>query len=177
MLSSDDDLERTKAWNHLYKTNYRVVYDLVTSNNGKKRDVKDVFHDALAILQHNIRSRKFKAKSSIQTYLYSISKNLWLKELANRGKEQTVVPEVIDGMPADIDGYMLDVEIITLLMSELKNDCRTLLTEYYFNNRSMEQLKTIFNVNSVQAAKNKKWRCLNYLKRLFLERSNIAISN
>lgn len=67
--------------------------------------------------------------------------------------------------------YLINVEIVSLLMNELSDGCRKILNEYYCNNRSMAELKEIFNVNSVQAAKNKKWRCLNYLERLFKAKS------
>jgi hypothetical protein len=62
-------------------------------------------------------------------------------------------------------------------MTELNDDCRRILVEYYFNSRSMEELKVMFDVNSVQAAKNKKWRCLNYLKRIFESKSIIPFSD
>jgi hypothetical protein len=34
----------------------------------------------------------------------------------------------------------------------------------------MAELMEIFSVNSIQAAKNKKWRCMNYLIKLFKEK-------
>ena len=59
---------------------------------------------------------------------------------------------------------------MSLLMNELEKDCRDILTEYYFNKKTMAELKDLFNVNSIQAAKNKKWRCMNYLTKLFKEK-------
>jgi len=84
---------------------------------------------------------------------------------------------MVDDLKTDLNGYLIDVEVLTILMNELKDDCREVLTEYYYNNRTMEELKSVLNVNSIQAAKNKKWRCLTYLKRLFAEHSIIPLAN
>ena len=67
--------------------------------------------------------------------------------------------------------YPINVEIVTVLMNELGEDCRRILVEYYYNNRSFSELMELFNVNSIQAAKNKKWRCLKYLEKIFKERA------
>ena len=60
-------------------------------------------------------------------------------------------------------------------MNELSDDCRDVLTEFYFNKRSMAELMEMFNVNSIQAAKNKKWRCLNCLARMFREKGFLPV--
>jgi predicted DNA-binding protein YlxM (UPF0122 family) len=78
-------------------------------------------------------------------------------------------PEVILETREHFD-YLINVEMVTVLMDELQDDCQKILIEYYFNNRSMAELMEMFNVNSVQATKNKKWRCLTYLERLFKEK-------
>lgn len=67
--------------------------------------------------------------------------------------------------------YLINTEIVSLLMNDLKPDCREILTQFYFINGSMAELKDIFNVNSIQAAKNKKGRCLQYLVELYKEKS------
>jgi hypothetical protein len=93
----------------------------------------------------------------------------WLKEYNRRNKQSLLEPELLIETRQNFN-TLINVEVVTLLMNELKEDCRKIFTEYYFNNRSMAELKEIFNVNSVQAAKNKKWRCLNYLITIFKEK-------
>ena len=92
-----------------------------------------------------------------------------MKECARKQKQSVAEAESILVTQEDID-YLINVEVVSLLMNELQEDCRSILIEYYYNNRSMAELKEIFNVNSIQVAKTKKWRCLNYLKRLFIEK-------
>lgn len=173
VLLSEQPGEMERGWEFVYKTYYPMVLDNIRKNNGTAEDATDIFQDALMILHGNLKNGTFREESSIRTYIFSICKNLWLKELAKRRKQLDTMPEIMTGSQNAVD-YLMDVEIITLLMNELKMDCRSILTEYYFNNRSMAELKEIFNVNSIQAAKNKKWRCLGHLTKLVKEKSIVS---
>src|SRR5690606_303649 len=95
--------------------------------------------------------------------------NLWFREYNRRNKEASLQPDVTIEMQQH-DNFLINIEIVTVMMRELPENCRRILTEFYFNNRSMAELKDMFNVNSIQAAKNKKWRCLTYLERIFKEK-------
>ena len=158
-----------KGWELIYTSIYPMISEMVRKNGGAEDDGVDIFQDALLIFNCNLKSGKFRGDSSIKTYLYSISRNLWLKEYNRKRKQSDAETESIEVSQKEID-YLINVEVVSLLMNELKEDCRTILTEYYYNNKSMAELMEIFNVNSVQVAKTKKWRCLNYLKRLFIEK-------
>ena len=168
-LLSADLVIREKAWEHLYQTYYPKVRDMVLKHSGSEDDAVDVFQDGLVILDYNLRNSTFRNESSLNTYIFSICKNLWFKEYNRKQKETLLQSELILETREHFD-YLINVEIVTLLMNELQDDCRKILVEYYYNNRSMAELKDMFNVNSIQAAKNKKWRCLTYLERLFKEK-------
>src|SRR5688572_15827013 len=167
-LLSKKAIERDQAWEYVYKTYYPMVRELIQKNSGTDEDATDIFQDGLLVLHRNISNGSFREESSIKTYLYSICKNLWLKELERRARRATSSLDFLNDptMRADTTddlGYLIDTQVIELLISELQEDCRNILIEYYYNNRSMAELKKIFNVGSIQAAKNKKWRCMGYL--------------
>lgn len=147
-----------------------MIRDMILKQSGTENDAKDMFQDGLLILRHNLNNGTFRNESGLSTYLFSICKNLWLKEYNRRSKEAMLQPEMVIETRQNFD-YLINVEVVTVLMNELGEDCRKILVEYYYNKRSMSELKEIFNVNSIQAAKNKKWRCLKYLEKLFKERS------
>lgn len=173
MMLEGSAKEKVQAWKLVYKVHYPMVRDFISKNKGHVREAPDLFQEAMAILHNNILEGTFRRESSIKTYLYSISRNLWIRQLRAKEKKTLDVHQMIEELKTDVNNYLVDVEVVTLLMSELKEDCRNILTEFYFNSRSMEELKDIFNVKTVEAAKNKKCRCLNYLKRLYRERSII----
>ena len=174
-LLSKNNTKKDQAWELLYKTHYPMVKEMILKNSGTVSDATDLFQDGLMVLHRNISNGSFRGESSLKTYLYSICKNLWLKELERRARRaissQDLLndPSMMTGTDDDL-GYLIDTQVIELLIAELQEDCRSILVEYYYNNKSMAELKEIFNVGSIQAAKNKKWRCMGYLVRLCKER-------
>jgi RNA polymerase sigma factor (sigma-70 family) len=159
-----------KGWQDVYKNCFPVVRAVVLKHNGSEQDAIDIFQDGLLVFNRNLKNGKFRGDSSVRTYIFSICKNLWLKEFQKKQKQATIDPYLLNDETTDDFNYLKNIEVVTQLMSELQEDCRKILIEYYYNNKSMIELKDIFNVNSVQAAKNKKWRCLGYLVKLFKEK-------
>lgn len=167
-LLSPKKTTKEKAWEFLYATYYPMVKELVISYGGTAEDATDIFQDGLLILNNSLSKGTFRRESAISTYLFSICKNLWFREYNRRNKEASLQPGITIEMQ-EHDNFLINIEIVTVMMRELPENCRRILTEFYFNNRSMAELKEMFNVNSIQAAKNKKWRCLTYLERIFKE--------
>ena len=64
------------------------------NNNGTAEDAKDVFQEALIVVFENIRKdRDFKVGCSIKTYLYSISRLIWIKHLKRSRKNMSQLNE------------------------------------------------------------------------------------
>lgn len=173
LLISGDRSAVEKGWEYIYVNYFPTICDMVRKNNGSVDDAVDIFQDSLLILNRNLRNNTFRGDASIKTYLFSVCRNLWLKEYREKQRRLAVESESMQVSENDIN-YLVKVEVVSLLMDELGEDCRNILVEYYFNNKSMLELKEIFNVNSIQAVKNKKWRCLNYLERLFKEKGALS---
>jgi RNA polymerase sigma factor (sigma-70 family) len=175
LLLSHNLPEKEYGWETIYRTCYPMVRDFVKRNNGSDAEAIDLFQDTLVIFHRNLLEGKFRGESAISTYIFSISKNLWFRELT-RKQRYTAMNDFIDDFssPDEGDDYLMNEKIVTLLLDELKPECRKILVEYYFNQRSMAELKELFGVSSVQAAKNKKYRCLGYLARIYKERAVAA---
>ena len=169
LLISEERAAVEKGWEHIYSSYFPTISDMIRKNKGSVDDAVDVFQDALLILNRNLKNNTFRGDASIKTYLFSVCRNLWLKEYREKQRRLTVDAEGIEVSEHDIN-YLLRVEVVSILMGELGEDCRNILIEYYFKNKSMSELKEMFNVNCIQAAKNKKWRCLTYLERLCKEK-------
>ncbi len=146
-----------------------MVSDMVRKHGGSEEDAVDIFQDGILIFDRNLRNGTFRGESSIKTYIFGICKNLWRREFYKRNKKSIAETELMHESGDDVEP-LINVEVVSLLMNELQEECQRILIEFYFNNRSMAELKDMFNVNSVQAAKNKKWRCLGYLVKLFKEK-------
>lgn len=164
MIKSGDSRVRRNALNYIYENFYNSVRNFVLSNSGAEADSKDVFQESVVVMYENLLLNKYKGKSAIKTYLYSISRHLWLKKLQKR-LPFVDIDELRDNR-ISISGQT-GSEItedarrnIYKAMDQLNPDCKKILIEFYFNNRSMKALQSMFELGSEQAAKNKKMRCL-----------------
>ena len=63
----------------VYKENFSLIQHFVVSNNGSEDDARDVFQEAMMVLYEKSRNPEFELTCQIKTYLYSVSRRLWLK--------------------------------------------------------------------------------------------------
>ena len=72
----------------VYQNYFQSIKHFVTSNNGTMDDAKDVFQDALTVIFEKIRNNNLKLNVRFSTYLFSVSKNIWLRELKRNKKQK-----------------------------------------------------------------------------------------
>jgi DNA-directed RNA polymerase specialized sigma24 family protein len=65
----------------VYKKFYPVIARLVLNNSGTEQEAKDVFQEAVLVLYHHAQQQQFVLSCALQTYLYSVARRLWLKQL------------------------------------------------------------------------------------------------
>lgn len=161
-IKSNDTKLTPKAWDYIYRHYYPIVTKYVLRNNGNNEEAEDIFQDSLLILNRNIQNDTFKRESVVKTYLVGIAKNLWLKKLRDEGKKVKISLEG-DYVEPENETYITNTKLLHDLISLLSEDCRRILTNFYFHKKNMSEIKAIFNLNSDQAARTKKYRCLTKL--------------
>jgi DNA-directed RNA polymerase specialized sigma24 family protein len=70
-----------KAIETLYRENFNVIQALILHNNGTSEDAKDIFQEAIIVLYEKVISGNFELNCQIRTFVYSVSRRLWLKRL------------------------------------------------------------------------------------------------
>jgi RNA polymerase sigma factor (sigma-70 family) len=169
-----DDLkaEKEKAFTYVYRQYYRMTAQFIESNSGNADDAQDVFQEALIILVKNIRKPDFVLTVKLSTYLFSIVKKYWLYKL--RGKKESGADIdtlntshlVEDGSELDIaHEYEVKHSIIGDVFQNLKEDCREMLGQFYFQKRSLGDIAKQFGWSD-DFVKVKKRRCMEGLKNL-----------
>ena len=73
--------DKREAVETIYKQHYNMVQSLVLNNSGTIEEAKDIFQEAIIVLYEKTRSGNFELNCLIKTYLYSVSRRLWLKRL------------------------------------------------------------------------------------------------
>ncbi|MES1219705.1 MAG: sigma-70 family RNA polymerase sigma factor [Bacteroidota bacterium] len=163
-----------KSVQTIYKDNYNMVQSLIINNNGTADDAKDIFQEAMIVLYEKVRSGNFELSCLIKTYVYSVSRRLWLKRLQQLSR---YLPEV-EGL-AETVSVEEDMESHEKLNTEfglmekglagLGEPCKSLLEAYYLQKRSMSEIATTFGYTNADNAKTQKYKCLMRLKKFFFD--------
>ncbi|MDQ3550806.1 MAG: RNA polymerase sigma factor [Bacteroidota bacterium] len=161
-----------KAIETIYKENYNIVQALIINNNGSSEDAKDIFQEAIIVLYEKVKTGTFTLNCQIRTYIYSVSKRLWLKKLmqqnrfslTSEGHEETVQIE------ADVEDYEkkeTEFKMMEKAVSGLGEPCKSLIEAFYVEKRNMQEIANSFGYTNADNAKNQKYKCLMRLKKLF----------
>ncbi|MEM7375571.1 MAG: sigma-70 family RNA polymerase sigma factor [Bacteroidota bacterium] len=159
-----------QAIQYLYKKHLEKICKFVTGRNGSREEAKDVFQDAIVNLLVGIQEGKFEQKSSLGTYLYAISKNLWYRRF-NRSLKQDnlesagVSEEIEDGTPEILLMEDHQREMLGDLLSHLKPKCKEVLT-LWSQRFSMKEIASQLAYSNEQVVRNKKNHCLKELKEM-----------
>lgn len=170
MICSGNHKDYKYAWERIYDENRPRMKALVRRLNISLEHFTDIYHDSLAALMRNIETQKFEFKSSISTYLYGICRN----HCCNKFKidrralqaEKAFGEDLSMDEEYDAQRDALWHRVSLIFANELKEECREILIKFYFEGQSMKQLMEHFNVNSEQAAKNKKCAAWSICERL-----------
>ncbi|HZH70146.1 MAG TPA: sigma-70 family RNA polymerase sigma factor [Flavobacteriaceae bacterium] len=156
------------------KTKYYIL-----KNGGTLDNAQDVFQEAYLACWKKLSTRKFKPKNKaqIEAYLFTIAKNKWTDQLRCVAKRKTTsinnkmyhlaIDEAIQTNEPD----KIDTQLsITLSAFEnLGKACKDILTQFYFHKLSLKTIAKNLDMEEA-SAKNKKYRCIQKLKELALEK-------
>jgi len=169
-LRAADELVVNQAFNELYDTAFKGISNMVRKNSGTELDAEDIFQDSLIIFYNQVRKQQINLTCAINTYLYSICRNLWLKKW-RKTKRELPLNEQADGI--SIDASVLATlesneqsQTVSKLMSQLSPDCQKVLLYFYYDRLSMKEIAQKMNLSGPQVAKNKKSNCMKNLKKL-----------
>jgi len=160
-----------KAIETIYKDNYNLVQALVINNSGTAEDAKDIFQEAMIVLYEKVQSGTFELNCQIKTFVYSVSRRLWLKRLMQQnrfnlsdGHEDSVS---VDEKMEEHEKRNADFVMMEKAMSGLGEPCKSLLEAFYLQKKSMQEIAGSFGYTNSENAKNQKYKCLMRLKKLF----------
>ncbi|MEC3878275.1 RNA polymerase sigma factor [Parapedobacter sp. 10938] len=156
----------------LYRDYFPMILNMVLRNSGTEDEAKDVFQEAVIVLYDNVKQRDFELTSRLKTYLYSVCRRLWLKQLASKDRmfrDEGAYDDVI-AVEEDLarhDEKDLQLTMMEQALDELGEPCRTIIRDYYIANLSMQEICEKFGYTNADNAKTQKYKCLQRLKKLF----------
>jgi RNA polymerase sigma factor (sigma-70 family) len=152
-----------KVLRDYYVLYYQSVRRFVLANNGNEEDARDLFQDTLVVLYQKVRREQFKLTCSLGTYLFSVSRYLWLKEL---GRKKRVVPDSVEleefiDVDSDI-GHISDYNERLIVyrshFDKLTADCKKVLW-LFMEGHSITEITHLMGYSSEQHTRNRRYRC------------------
>lgn len=161
------------ALKQLYKAHYPMVLNLVLSNNGTEQEAKDIYQEAIIHFYERLQQAEFVLTCKIKTYLYAVSRKLWLKQLVARKKEMRIEDEDrfagIDEAMAEFESKEKEFNAMDESLNQLGEPCKSILEDFYLRSQTMEEITNKFGYTNTDNAKNQKYKCLQRLKRIFFD--------
>src|SRR5919202_6263448 len=127
-----------------------MVLHFVTTNSGNEDDAKDIYQEALVVLYEKVKSGSLELHCQLKTYLYSVGRRLWLKQLAQRSRfmvrdvetpaEQEEAIRQINDDVIDHEERDRQFELMADSLDRLGEPCRTLLDDFYIQHLNMQEV-------------------------------------
>ena len=159
----------------LYKLYFGSINHFIITNSGSEDDAKDIFQEAIIVFYNNIKDQSFELNCKIKTYLYSVSRLMWLKKIK---KASAIVGKITDfegfiAIEDDeaelIEERELQFSKMSAALNDLGEPCKTLIEDFYIKQLSMGQISEKFGYTNADNAKTQKYKCLMRLKKLFFK--------
>jgi RNA polymerase sigma factor (sigma-70 family) len=151
---------------YLYKDLFYQIRWLVIHNHGTEEEAKDIFQDALIIVHRKIKAKDLHLTCSLSTFIYSVCRYLWLKELHRRNRFTKGEPDdviYVAEEPGDAENAEhIKQEIFLKHFNELSRDCKKILN-LHLNNVPIPEITKSMGYRNDQYTMERKYRCKNRL--------------
>lgn len=144
-------LGKTEAFEQVYKDYYVMVANMIQKNSGDDQEIEDIFQETLFILVKKLRTKDFVLTAKLGTFIYSISRNLWMQRLSKKKKDPTVLlPEEEEREFVDFAEHELEVkkqhekkhELVAKVLQNLKEECKNIIIASFYKKLSHDEIAT-----------------------------------
>ncbi|HEY4110774.1 sigma-70 family RNA polymerase sigma factor [Puia sp.] len=142
----------------LYREGFPHFARMIRRMGGSLEEAKDAFHDALLIYMEKEKAGKLNLHSSPKAYLLGTAKICWLH--ANDKGAILALPERFEAAePEDTATEEMEKSLMESLVRSGKK-CMELLTAFYYDHFSMQDIAARFGFNGKRSATVQKFKCL-----------------
>lgn len=156
----------------IYKLYYNMVQTLIINNNGSADDARDIFQETVIVLYEKAKTGSFELNCQLKTYVYSVSRRLWLKKLQQMQKFLPGMNNLEETVPVEeeIESHSQrnsEFQVMEKALLHLGEPCRSLIEAFYLQKKNMADIAGHFGYTNADNAKNQKYKCLMRLRKLF----------
>jgi RNA polymerase sigma factor (sigma-70 family) len=149
----------------LYKFYYPSVRNFILKNNGNEDDAKDVFQETIIVLLEKVPKDDFNLTSSLKTFIFAISSNLWLKRLRDANKMVKTEIGTYERYLSDYEEVETDVSYantnrLAKVFKIMTHKCITLLKAIFYDEKNIDSITKDYGYTNKHNAQNQKYKCL-----------------
>jgi RNA polymerase sigma factor (sigma-70 family) len=158
------------AYEILYKFYYPSVKHFIVKNNGSTDDAKDIFQETICVLLEKVPKDDFSLTSSLKTYIFAISSNLWLRRLRDSNKIVKTDLDIYEKYLADYEEAEADIydnktAQTQNIFKRITNKCVTLLKAIFYEKKDIDFITKEFGYTNKHNTQNQKYKCLEQARR------------
>ena len=147
----------------VYKKYYPFIKRFILNNSGNKQDAEDIFQETIVMIYRKVEEGQLSLDCSFKTYLYSVCRILWLKELERRKLIKNNNMELKNIVDPEVkflleDGDLEKKKLIQEHLMHLKENCRQILTLFYAG-VPISEITEILGMSSTANTRQRKNRC------------------
>lgn len=167
-------LQDNAVLQYIYKEYYPTVYHFIIANSGTADDAKDIFQESIIIIYRKLKEENhFFLNSSFKTFIYSIARHLWLKNLRNlRYEDQKISDQQkfieLKEEPFKIENEDLRMSLYQKYFLKLPEDCQKILS-LTVRDVPQKEIARILGFKSENYVKKRKHFCKEFLVRKIRE--------
>lgn len=175
-----DTKHLNKAILFLYQQYARTTSSFIINYGASEQDAEDVFQETVVSFIDIVKKDKYRKEASIQTFLVSVARNIWLNEVKKRersGFRERQFESGRDQKETDVSHQIGDLEKrrqLRELVNQLGEPCRKILLLFYYENLSMKEIVDHLPYENEQVVRNKKYKCLQQLTGIIKDHPAIA---
>ena len=153
----------------IYKNFYSKINFFIKKNSGDDDDANDIFQEAIIIIYRKLKANELVLDCTFETYLYSVCRFLWLKQLDKRKIEKQKIKDNHDYSEDIYDDSLEKVadlneryKLYQKHFANLGKDCQKVL-QMYFDKVPLKNIAQMMGFKSEKYAKKRKFKCKEYL--------------
>jgi len=147
----------------IYRKYFPKIKFHILKNGGKDDEAKDVFQEAIILIYKKIKNNSLDLTCSFKTYLFSVCRYLWLKQLKEKkylraanynGMEYVDVEDDMEELYYENERFKLYQHHFNLM----GKDCQKVL-ELFLKKIPLREIAEIMGYSSEKYAKKRKYQC------------------
>ncbi len=171
--------QESSVLEYLYKIHFGSIKQLVIKQGGNTFEAEDVFQETLITFYEQVKNGKYIRHAKIKTYLYTIAKNNWINRAKRNNRQVGLNVAAHEGKDNNISAneILFQKEMMVFaesIINELGDNCQKILELSIYKKVAMKEIAEIMQFNNAQVARNKKYKCIEQLKKIILKSAEFS---